>query len=241
MVAWPGWLTVLNAPPRPRSAAGQHPGGQVAAVDVLERQVGRPGREHVAAALDPPQPPGHPADQLVRAEDEPGPGQQRPVAERLDGGQLAAALGRRVIVAGVAGRVAVHHRRALVGPGRERPLVHRPAGHVAVVARPAGQQPGRVEHHPRRAAPGVDDRVPGVVAQRRAELGRVGPVGVPFLGARGRRPADAPGQRGDLVTAGQRDLDDGPPDVMSSAQNQKFHPAIVPRAAGRRRACSSTA
>jgi hypothetical protein len=87
----------------------EHPRGEVAAVDVLQRHVPRAGGQHVAAALHPAQPPRHPADDLVRPEDEARPGQQRAVAEGRDRRQLAAPLGGLIIGAVGTGRIRVHH------------------------------------------------------------------------------------------------------------------------------------
>ena len=63
--------------PTPTGAEG--PLGEITDVDVLQGQLPRPRREDRAAAGDPAQPPRQPADVLVRAEDQPGPDEQRPV------------------------------------------------------------------------------------------------------------------------------------------------------------------
>ena len=61
--------------------AGEHPRGEIACVDELQRPVGRAWGEDTPAALKPPQPPRQPADVLVGSEDQPGAGEQRAVTE----------------------------------------------------------------------------------------------------------------------------------------------------------------
>jgi hypothetical protein len=46
------------------------------------------------------------------------------------------------------------------------------------MARPVREHGGRVEDDTRRAAPGVDDSVPGRVAQRGSQGERIGAIGV---------------------------------------------------------------
>src|SRR5215472_4842518 len=114
IVAWPGLLTALNVPLiRSSAACRSHPA--------------RSWREHIPAALDPAQPPRHPPDQFVGAEDQAGPGEHRRAFESLKDCQLAAALGRRVVVRLFASRIAFDDRRALVCAWRHRPGVDRTA------------------------------------------------------------------------------------------------------------------
>jgi hypothetical protein len=137
IVAWPGRLTVLKAPVIPSAAACSSQRAKSRQSMYLHGQAGRPWREDVAAALDPPQPPGHPANPLIGSENQACPGQQGVRAEALLGSELSAALGRCIVIAIVAGRIASHDGPRFVQADRVRPRVNRSAGNVAVVASPA--------------------------------------------------------------------------------------------------------
>ena len=97
IVVLPVGAVALKVPAVPRSTAVEHERRQVAGVDQLHRYVGVARGEHLAAARDPAQPPGQPADVLVRAEDQPGPRDRRPVAEDLGHRALAAGLQHAVV------------------------------------------------------------------------------------------------------------------------------------------------
>lgn len=107
--------------------SGQHPGGQVPDVDVLNGPVRVARGEYLAATLDAPQPPGQSPHVLIRPEDQPGAGQLRPVAERSQHRELATALSRRVVLTAFAIRIRVHRDGVLVRTHRERPRVDRDA------------------------------------------------------------------------------------------------------------------
>lgn len=141
-----------------------------------------------------------PAHVLVRADDSAAAGEQRPVSERLQHSQLGAPLGGGVVLAVVAVRVAGEQRRALVRAGRPRPLVDAVAGDVSVVTDPVGEQPRGVADHMGRTGPGVDDRVPLPLAERRADRLEVRSVGHQRLGAGRRRTAQTAVEGGDLVS-----------------------------------------
>ena len=113
IVVWPGWLTMLKVP------TGREPSTQSAMSRQSTYCSGRsygPRRGHAPARRAIRfEPERHPADDLVRAEDEAGPGDRHVAVELRERGELAAALGRGVVGAVGRGRVAVDDRRALVG------------------------------------------------------------------------------------------------------------------------------
>jgi len=106
---------------------------------------------------------------------------------------------------------------------------------------PAGQQRCRVADHARRTAPGVDHRVPGVVAERRTQLRGVGAVRAPNLRAGDVVAGFAAVQGRDLVAASHRGLDHGTSDMVCSAEYEKSHVLILVDAGRPARTCSSTA
>src|ERR1700722_9774662 len=60
-----GLANRIERPADARIGSVQHPDRQVAAVDVLQRQVLGSRCQHLAATFDPAQPPWHPADALI--------------------------------------------------------------------------------------------------------------------------------------------------------------------------------
>jgi photosystem II stability/assembly factor-like uncharacterized protein len=67
---------------RPLLAQAHHELRHVARVDERHRIVGRPGRQHLAATLDPHRPVREPIRQVARTHDQPGTHHERAVAER---------------------------------------------------------------------------------------------------------------------------------------------------------------
>ena len=175
----------------PAARGVQHPPGDVAGVDVLERAVDRAGARHPAARRDPVQPERQPADVLVRARaparhGRAATGRRTPSAPRA---RRRASLPRSPRSSSLAGSPSTTGADSSAPVG-QRPGVDRAGGDVGVVADPASEQPRRRLHRDRRVRPGVDDGVPRVVAQRRGHGGGVEPVGVPRLRAlRGRTAA----------------------------------------------------
>src|SRR5215472_18924774 len=149
----PGTADGIESPANALVGSMQQPAGKVTTVDVLNRLISRSGRKDVAAALDPPQPPWHPADVLIRAENQAGTRQHGLVSESLDGRQLAAPLRGCVVFPRFAFRVCVHHWARFIQPNRYWPAVDRAAGHIAIMTGSAGQQLRRFEHHLGRMAP----------------------------------------------------------------------------------------
>ena len=226
VVAWPERLTDVDRSGRPAASPESSQPARSRASTCCSGRSGRPGRDDPAAAGQALQPPGQPADVLVRADDQPGAGEQR-VGERREHAQLGAPL-ERGVVAGLRGRVAVDERRALVDVAA--PDVHRAAGDVAVPPCPAAEERCGVGRHPRRPRPGVHDRVPGVLPERGGQRGAARPVGVPRVDPSGQPPGHAAVHGGDLPAAVERVLHDRPADEPGPAQHQQPHAAHRGRA-----------
>ena len=229
MVVCPGRLTVLKAPASPRSAAGQHPPGQVAGVDELKRSVARPGRDDPAAPGQSLQPPRQPADVLVRPEDEAGPGQQRTIGEVVEHGQFGSPLVRGVVVGLSSFGVGVDGRGRLVRAGRHGPSVHRRRRHIAVVPDAVAQQPAATRDDGRGAGPGVDHRIPGPTGQARFQLARPAAIGAQRFDTRSVRAAEAPVDRRHVVASGQSRLHHSAADEMGTAEDEQLHKPILPQ------------
>ena len=186
----------------------QQPGREVAAVDVLQGQIGRARREHVAAALDPPQPPGHPAGDLIGAEDQARTREQGPAAERLHRRQPRHPAwrprSRRWPLTWDRPRQPVRSRRRPAVSATGRPSGWRRSSSGRPGWRAAGPRPGlRAAHRSRCRSPRPRPRRRAPQAARPAWSGR--------RAARAPRPPVArspPRQRRDLVTPRQRGLHD---------------------------------
>ena len=207
---------------RPLLAQAHHELRHVARVDERHRIVGRPGRQHLAAAFDPHRPVREPVRQIARTHDQPRPYDERAIAKRRARLHLAPHLERTVLVADgrrirIAGLVQLtvfpDPDRAPVGKRRQRAHEHVPVGALAqggtCLAHPA-RQLGRV----------VDDDIPGAPLQRRIAVGRV-PVADEFLDRREqRRVGLAPVEQRDLVAAGERVLDLVRPDEARAPEDE---------------------
>ena len=96
MVVWPGGLTRLYGPARPVRGGVQAEGGQVAGVDVLQRQVGAGrGRGWVRRGRGAVSHQGSRPMFSYGAEDEAGAGEQDRAVEGAGGEFAAAFVGRR--------------------------------------------------------------------------------------------------------------------------------------------------
>ena len=182
-----------------------------------------PGARHPATGRDPVQPERQAGRRSRRGREPVRPDVQRRAVELVQHGELAAALGRRVVGAVVARRVAVDHRSGLVGAECQRPRVDRAGRDVCVVAGPSREQPRRGLYGDRRVRPGVDDGIPRVRPERLGHGSRVQSVGVPPLRALRRRSTPAGRQGRDLVASGQRLLDERAADVMGASENEQSH------------------
>lgn len=181
----------------------------------LQRQFGRCGGEHLAAAVHAQQPPGQAAHVLVGAEDQSGAGDQSAVAERLLDGQLASALHR-----GIALATAFDDRGRLVGAEPGRRDVHAAARHVDVALGALRQRAGTVADGLRRPPPGVDDDVPRPPAHL-LERTRVDAVAAQRLDTVDRRAA--PAERGDVPAAGQAVGHHGAAEEYGPSEDQQPH------------------
>ncbi len=223
----PGRADEVDGAVEPAVRGQEEPVGQVTSVDVLQRPVRGSRGKHSASAIQPTQPPRQPADVLVRTKDQPGARQQTATWVCLQHGELAAALGRRIVGVVVTCGVGVNDRGGLVGTERQRPAIHRPTGDIRVVADPVGQQRSAGLNDRRGSRPGIDCRIPLVICQRLGQLVGSRAVDVQCPRARSGGAADPSGHRGHVVAATQPSLDDGPTDMMRATQHQKPHPAII--------------
>ena len=212
----------------------EHERAQVPSVDHLDRLVARTRRQHLPAPGQPSHPPGVPAGVVVGSDDKGGAYDGQPVAVRRDRGGLAGDLQRPVGLVGDRVDVRAGGRQqlaVLVGIGTGRVGVHRDRRDEHVVAAATTEGGRERPHLPWQVGAGVDGGVPFTIAQH----GQV-PVAV-----RGQVPGRgeqvgagaAPVQQRHVVTVGQRRLDHALADEPRATDDQKSHPPIQARPAGR--------
>jgi hypothetical protein len=196
----------------------------VSRVDQLHREPRRLRRQHLVAARHPPEPVRHPVQVVVRPADVPRANDQRAVAVDAPDLVLGEHLERAVGHAGdVLGRRVVDRREpaGLVLPGDGLVRVDRERRDERVVRSRVTERLGRHPREARDVARRIEHGIPRPPRERRQVLAAVAadPLG---LGEQVRLRLAAIEQR-DLVTGGERLLDEGTADELRPAQHQDPH------------------